>query len=136
MNTLANWNQSSDTFAGVDKVQHFLACLAFAFLSSLLLANNPCQHFQLSIPRSALAGVLASFAVGILKEVGDSAQTWPTCPCQPSWKDLVADFCGTFVGTCFFLIFPTEFTCVTKKKVEGREEKEACYFAAKTKDVL
>jgi hypothetical protein len=39
-----------------------------------------------------------SILIGALKEIGDIYSWWWMCPCQGSWKDLVADALGAVAG--------------------------------------
>ncbi len=79
---------------GIDKIYHFSACFIITFITGLLL-----------FPFANLAGILigafiSSSCAALAKEYGDK--------CSPvnkwDWKDVIADYCGTFLAILLLLI--------------------------------
>lgn len=58
---------------------------------------------------------ISSFAIGIVKEIGDAHDLWPRCNvlnedgsivgCQASWLDILADFIGVLIGLTIVIAF-------------------------------
>jgi hypothetical protein len=97
----------SDPWLGTDKLLHCLACAAItSFTYSLLRIPKSLRgRHRARIAGGCLAGCLA----GVAKEVGDSVQLWPFCPCGASARDLVADALGVVLGVLLVLL--VQFCC-------------------------
>ena len=92
---------STDPWFGADKLYHALAC---ATITCCTYCSVGLWKSLRGRRRTRLAlGCMAGIAAGIAKEVGDSIQAWPFCPCGASVRDLIADIVGVVVGVLLVL---------------------------------
>ncbi len=89
-----NFIQKLKNKFGIDKLYHFSACFIITLIAGVLL-----------FPFANIVGVLigtfiTASAAALAKEYGDK--------CNPinkwDWKDIIADYCGTFLGMVILLI--------------------------------
>lgn len=91
-----------DPWLGVDKLLHCVGCGAITCCTycavGLLRALRGRRRTRLAL------GCTAGTAAGVAKEIGDSVQAWPFCPCGASPRDLAADVLGVMIGVLLILI--------------------------------
>ena len=90
-----------DPWLGSDKLYHCLACAAITCCTYYVVGLWKVLRGRRR-PRLAL-GCSVGTVAGIAKEIGDSVQAWPFCPCGASARDLVADMLGVAMGVLLIL---------------------------------
>ena len=104
------YQQDSDPWFGVDKIEHFAACLAITLLTYALLAGvrtfrSPRVHDGVVSTIPFALALCTSVLAGLAKELGDASQLWPWCPpCVPSHRDLAANVLGSMVGAAVLIL--------------------------------
>jgi len=110
----------SDPWLGADKAQHCLAC---ATITCCVYCVVGLCHALRGRHRTRLAlGCIAGTVAGIAKEIGDSVQAWPFCPCGASSSVLVADMLGVVIGVLLILSVRLCCPCRDGSPVTGVDE--------------
>ena len=92
-----------DPWLGNDKLYHLLACAAITLATFSALYAVP-RLRRRARPRVALSA-LSGAGAGVAKEIGDSVNLWPFCPCGASGRDLVADGVGVAAALALLLLW-------------------------------
>eukprot|EP01043_Picozoa_sp_COSAG02_P014758 COSAG02_NODE_614_length_19515_cov_6.651937_13_plen_132_part_00 len=96
-----------DPWLGADKWYHCLACGTITCCTYCVVGLWKVLRGR---RRTRLAlGCTAGTVAGVAKEIGDSVQAWPFCPCGSSARDLVADMLGVVIG--LLLILTVQLCC-------------------------
>lgn len=107
---------SSDSWVAFDKLAHVLLCLTMTLLVYGIMVFYLRYLSKVWRVGSAL---LAGFAVGVMKEVGDGLQWWPG---NVSTRDLVADGFGIVLALFWMLFIENCGNITSQNKYYGEVE--------------